>query len=92
MEREKKIEEIEIEENNKEKKQENFGNKFAKNVLMLIVAQILVKVLGLIYRVVIVNVKGFRKCRKPDTMHQVTKYMHLCLHYQVLVYHLLYQN
>ena len=59
---------------------------------MLIVAQILVKVLGLIYRVVIVNVKGFRKCRKPDIMHQVMKYMHLCLHYQVLVYHLLYQN
>ena len=78
MERERKIEEIEIEENNKEKKQENFGNKFAKNVLMLIVAQILVKVLGLIYRVVIVNVPGFRKCRKPDTMHQDMKYMHLC--------------
>ena len=34
------------------------------NVFMLIVAQILVKVLGLIYRVVIVNVPGFRKCRK----------------------------
>ena len=57
MERERKIEEIEIEENNKEKKQENFGNKFAKNVLMLIVAQILVKVLGLIYWYTICYIK-----------------------------------
>lgn len=60
LEKEKKREE----DNNIEKKTENFGNKFAKNVFMLIVAQILVKVLGLIYRVVIVNVPGFRKCRK----------------------------
>ena len=69
--------------NNIEKKTENFGNKFEKNVFMLIVAQILVKVLGLIYRVVIVNVPGFRKCRKPDIMLQDMKYMHLCLHFQV---------
>ena len=60
LEKEKKIEE----DNNIEKRPEGFGNKFAKNVFMLIVAQILVKVLGLIYRVVIVNVPGFRKCRK----------------------------
>lgn len=60
LEKEKKIEE----DKNIEKKTENFGNKFAKNVFMLIVAQILVKVLGLIYRVVIVNVPGFRKCRE----------------------------
>ena len=60
LEKEKKIEE----DKNIEKKTEGFGNKFAKNVFMLIVAQILVKVLGLIYRVVIVNVPGFRKCRK----------------------------
>ena len=39
LEKEKKIEE----DNNIEKKTENFGNKFAKNVFMLIVAQILVK-------------------------------------------------
>ena len=50
---------------------------------MLIIAQILVKALGLIYRVVIVNVKGFRKCRKSDIMPQDMKCMHLCLHYQV---------
>jgi len=76
--------EKELEENNRiEKKQENIGNKFAKNVLMLIIAQILVKVLGLIYRVVIVNVPGFRKCRKPDIMLQDMRYMHLCLHYRV---------
>ena len=79
LEKEKKIEE----DNNIEKKTENIGNKFAKNVLMLIIAQILVKVLGLIYRVVIVNVPGFRKCRKPDIMLQDMKYMHLCLHFQV---------
>ena len=79
LEKEKKIEE----DSNIEKKTENFGNKFAKNVFMLIVAQILVKVLGLIYRVVIVNVPGFRKCRKPDIMLQDMKYMHLCLHFQV---------
>ncbi|MBB1544717.1 MAG: hypothetical protein HG454_000650 [Clostridiales bacterium] len=79
LEKEKKIEE----DNNIEKKTENFGNKFAKNVLTLIIAQILVKVLGLIYRVVIVNVPGFRKCRKPDIMLQDMKYMHLCLHFQV---------
>ena len=79
LEKEKKIEK----DNNIEKKTENFGNKFAKNVFMLIVAQILVKVLGLIYRVVIVNVPGFRKCRKPDIMLQDMKYMHLCLHFQV---------
>ena len=79
LEKEKKIEE----DNNIEKKTENCGNKFAKNVLMLIIAQILVKVLGLIYRVVIVNVPGFRKCRKPDIMLQDMRYMHLCLHYQV---------
>ena len=78
LEKEKKIEE----DNNIEKNTENFGNKFAKNVFMLIVAQILVKVLGLIYRVVIVNVPGFRKCRKPDIMLQDMKYMHLCLHFQ----------
>ena len=78
MERERKIEETQIEETTKAKQQERFGHKCAKNVLMLIVAQILVKVLGLIYRVVIVNVPGFRKCRKPDTMHQDMKYMHLC--------------
>lgn len=79
LEKEKKIEE----DNNIEKKTESFGNKFAKNVFMLIVAQILVKVLGLIYRVVIVNVPGFRKCRKSDIMLQDMKYMHLCLHFQV---------
>ena len=79
LEKEKKIEE----DNNIETKTENFGNKFAKNVFMLIVAQILVKVLGLIYRVVIVNVPGFRKCRKSDIMLQDMKYMHLCLHFQV---------
>lgn len=79
LEKEKKIEE----DNNIEKKTEGFGNKFAKNVFMLIVAQILVKVLGLIYRVVIVNVPGFRKCRKSDIMLQDMKYMHLCLHFQV---------
>ena len=66
--------------------EKNFGNKFAKNVLMLIIAQILVKVLGLIYRVVIVNVPGFRKCREPDIMPQDMRYMHLCLHYQVQEY------
>ena len=82
LEKEKKIEE----DNNIEKKTENFGNKFAKNVFMLIVAQILVKVLGLIYRVVIVNVPGFRKCRKPDIMLQDMRYMHLCLHYRAQEY------
>lgn len=34
-------------------------SKFMKNVIMLIVAQVLVKVFGLIYRIVIVNVPGF---------------------------------
>ena len=34
-------------------------NSFIKNVLMLICSQILVKVLGLIYRIVITNVEGF---------------------------------
>ena len=81
---EKEIEEIgNNKENRKNGEEKNFGNKFAKNVFMLIVAQILVKVLGLIYRVVIVNVPGFRKCRKPDIMLQDMRYMHLCLHYQV---------
>ena len=34
-------------------------NSFMKNVLMLVCSQILVKVLGLIYRIVITNVEGF---------------------------------
>ena len=40
----------------KEKKKKNT---FAKNVLMLIFSQVLIKLLGLIYRLAITNVKGF---------------------------------
>ena len=42
-----------------EKKKNHSSKKFMKNIIMLIVAQVLVKVLGLIYRVVIVNITGF---------------------------------
>lgn len=42
-----------------EKKKNHSSKKFMKNIIMLIVAQVLVKVLGLIYRVVIVNIPGF---------------------------------
>jgi stage V sporulation protein B len=35
------------------------SNSFVKNVLMLVCSQILVKVLGLIYKIVITNVEGF---------------------------------
>ena len=38
---------------------ENKGNSFIKNVLMLVCSQVLVKILGLIYRIVITNVDGF---------------------------------
>lgn len=37
----------------------NKSNSFMKNVLMLVCSQILVKVLGLIYKIVITNVEGF---------------------------------
>lgn len=37
----------------------NKTNSFIKNVLMLVCSQILVKVLGLIYKIVITNVEGF---------------------------------
>lgn len=40
----------------KEKKKKNT---FAKNVLMLMFSQVLIKLLGLIYRLAITNVKGF---------------------------------
>ncbi len=35
------------------------GTSFMKNVAMLMIAQILIKVLGFVYRLVIINVKGF---------------------------------
>lgn len=37
----------------------SFGKKFAYNVMLLVIAQILVKVLGLVYKIVIVNIPGF---------------------------------
>lgn len=48
-----------------EPKNDNINNKikkkksFAQNVIILIIAQILVKVFGFIYRLVIVNIEGF---------------------------------
>ena len=42
---------------NKFKKERNIS--FAKNVMMLAAAQIIVKVLGLIYKIVILNIEGF---------------------------------
>ena len=42
---------------NKMKKENNTS--FMKNVLMLMIAQILIKVLGFAYRVLIMNVEGF---------------------------------
>lgn len=35
------------------------GNSFAKNVLMLMVAQLIIKLLGLVYRLAITNIHGF---------------------------------
>lgn len=43
----------------KEKKVKSTANSFMKNVAMLICSQILIKVLGLIYKLVITNMKGF---------------------------------
>lgn len=39
-------------------KKEN-NTSFMKNVLMLMIAQIVIKVLGFVYRIVIINVPGF---------------------------------
>lgn len=39
--------------------QKKKGNSFAQNVLMLMVAQIIIKVLGLVYRLAITNCQGF---------------------------------
>lgn len=43
----------------KEKLNKEKGTSFMKNVAMLMVAQILIKVLGFVYRLVIINVDGF---------------------------------
>ena len=37
----------------------NKSNSFAKNVLMLMVAQLVIKLLGLVYRLAITNIHGF---------------------------------
>lgn len=42
-----------------EKKVKNKANSFMKNVLILISAEVLVKVLGLIYKLIITNIEGF---------------------------------
>ena len=44
-----------MEETKKQRKQ----NSFMKNVLMLMVAQVLIKILGFVYRLVIINIDGF---------------------------------
>lgn len=41
------------------KGKEKKSNSFMKNVLMLMIAQVLIKVLGFVYRLVIINIEGF---------------------------------
>ena len=43
----------------KKKNKRNTKNSFMKNVLLLISSQILIKILGMIYRFVITNFEGF---------------------------------
>ena len=43
----------------KERNLKKTANSFMKNVLTLIFAEVLVKVLGLIYKLVITNIEGF---------------------------------
>lgn len=56
---------------NKIKKENNTS--FMKNVLMLMIAQVVIKILGFVYRIVITNIDGFGdignrllQCRLPD--------------------------
>ena len=44
-----------MEKNKKAKKQTSF----MKNVLMLMIAQVAIKILGFLYRLVIINIEGF---------------------------------
>ncbi len=50
---------MKIEDTTVSKLDKEVGTSFTKNVLMLAVAQIVVKVLGLVYKIVIVNIPGF---------------------------------
>ena len=59
-----------MEKNKKAKKQTSF----MKNVLMLMIAQVAIKILGFLYRLVIINIEGFGDT-ETDIMLQVTKYI-----------------
>ncbi len=50
---------METEETKKEKVKKNMGASFMKNVLVLMFSQIMVKILGFIYKLVITNAPGF---------------------------------
>lgn len=43
----------------REKIEKENNSSFMKNVAMLMIAQILIKILGFVYRLVIINIEGF---------------------------------
>ena len=43
----------------REKMKKENNSSFMKNVAMLMVAQVLIKILGFVYRLVIINIDGF---------------------------------
>ena len=55
----------------KQKKQVSF----MKNVLMLMVAQVAIKILGFVYRLVIINIDGL-EIQEMDTIQQGIRYTH----------------
>ena len=66
---------------------------FMKNVLMLMIAQVAIKVLGFLYRLVIINIDGFGDIGNGyySTGYQVYSllltfdYFYLILHYKYLI-------
>ena len=47
-----------------EKMKKEHTTSFMKNVLMLILAQVVIKILGFLYRLIIINVEGFGDIRQ----------------------------